>query len=90
MSDIDRVHQRVGRVDAPFFSISGGPLISVSTGYIARLRDVLDGCTYGDRVEHALHGAIPDGSTNVVKWWRRKNPHGPWAPTLTSLTFGKN
>ncbi|MFI7352124.1 twin-arginine translocation signal domain-containing protein [Streptomyces sp. NPDC049936] len=58
MSDVDRVHERIGRMDAHFFSIGGGPLISVSTGYIARLREALDGCTYGDRVERALHGAI--------------------------------
>jgi hypothetical protein len=58
MSDVNRVHERIGRMDAHVFSIGGGPLISVSTGYIARLREALDGCTYGDRVERALHGAI--------------------------------
>ncbi|WP_406390217.1 twin-arginine translocation signal domain-containing protein [Streptomyces sp. NBC_00882] len=58
MSDVDRVHERIGRVDAHFFSIGGGPLISVSTSYVARLRTALDGCTYGERVERALHGAI--------------------------------
>ncbi|MCZ0984062.1 twin-arginine translocation signal domain-containing protein [Streptomyces diastatochromogenes] len=58
MSDVDRVHERIGRMDAHFFSIGGGPLTSVTTAYIARLRDALDGCTYGDRVEKSLHSAI--------------------------------
>ncbi|MFF8317918.1 twin-arginine translocation signal domain-containing protein [Streptomyces bobili] len=58
MSDVDRVHERIGRMDAHFFAIGGGPLHSVSTAYIARLREALDGCTYGDRVERALHSAI--------------------------------
>lgn len=58
MSDVHRVHERIGRLDAHFFSIGGGPLVSVSTDYIARLRAALDGCTYGDRVEKALHGAV--------------------------------
>ncbi|WP_247721212.1 hypothetical protein [Streptomyces sennicomposti] len=58
MSDVDRIHERIDRMDAHFPSIGGGPLVSVSTGYIARLREALDGCTYGERVERALHGAI--------------------------------
>ncbi|MER0442984.1 twin-arginine translocation signal domain-containing protein [Streptomyces sp. Edi4] len=58
MSDVQRVHERIDRMDAHFFSIGGGPLVSVSTEYIARLRGALDGCTYGERVEKALHAAI--------------------------------
>ncbi|MFE5730227.1 hypothetical protein ACFQ7A_04845 [Streptomyces sp. NPDC056528] len=58
MSDVGRVHERIGRLDAHFFAIGGGPLVGVATGYIDRLRTALDGCTYGDRVERALHGAI--------------------------------
>ncbi|MFF0142701.1 twin-arginine translocation signal domain-containing protein, partial [Streptomyces sp. NPDC005227] len=57
-SDIDRVHATIGRLDAHFFSIGGGPLLSVCTTYVDRLRTALDGCTYGDRVEKSLHGAI--------------------------------
>ncbi|MEV6456532.1 MULTISPECIES: tetratricopeptide repeat protein [Streptomyces] len=57
-SDIDRVHATIGRLDAHFYSIGGGPLLSVCTTYVDRLRTALDGCTYGDRVEKALHGAI--------------------------------
>lgn len=58
MSDIDRVNSTIGRLDAHFFSIGGGPLREVCAVYIDQLRDALDGCTYGDRVEKALHGAI--------------------------------
>jgi hypothetical protein len=58
MSDVDRVTATIGRVDAHFFSIGGGPLLSVCTTYVDRLRDALDGCAYGDRVEKALHRSI--------------------------------
>lgn len=58
VSDLHRIHERIGRMDAHFFSVGGGPLISVSASYIERLRDALAGCTYGDRVERGLHGAI--------------------------------
>ncbi|NUK26006.1 twin-arginine translocation signal domain-containing protein [Streptomyces lunaelactis] len=58
MSDIDRVQERIGRLDAHFFEIGGGPLADTATAYVGRLRDALDGCTYGGRVEKALHGAI--------------------------------
>lgn len=58
MSDVQRVHERLGRLDAHFFSIGGEPLVSVSIDYIARLRAALDGCVYGERVEKALHAAI--------------------------------
>ncbi|MFI5987080.1 hypothetical protein ACIBEA_40225 [Streptomyces sp. NPDC051555] len=58
MSDIDRVEKVIGRLDAHFFSIGGGPLLAVSTAYVDRLRDALDGCTYGDRVAQALHRSI--------------------------------
>ncbi|MER5757694.1 transcriptional regulator [Streptomyces sp. NPDC002082] len=58
MSDVDRVHQRIGRLDAHFFAIGGGPLAEVCQVFIERLRAALASCTYGDRVERALHGAI--------------------------------
>ena len=58
MADVGRVEERIGRLDAHFFSIGGGPLVEVSTRYIDRLREALASCTYGDRVERALHGAI--------------------------------
>lgn len=58
MSDIDRVHERIGRLDAHFFEIGGGPLAETATAYVGRLRDAQDSCTYGGRVEKALHGAI--------------------------------
>ncbi|MBT2469373.1 twin-arginine translocation signal domain-containing protein [Streptomyces sp. ISL-66] len=58
MSDVDRVQSVIGRLDAHFFAIGGGPLLSVCTTYVDRLRDALDGCIYGDRVEKALHRSI--------------------------------
>jgi tetratricopeptide (TPR) repeat protein len=58
MSDVDRVTANIGRLDSHFFSIGGGLLLSVCTAYIDRLRDALDGCVYGARVEKALHHSI--------------------------------
>lgn len=58
MSDVERIQASIGRLDAHFFSIGGGPLVEVSREFIERLRAALDGCTYGDRVERALHSAI--------------------------------
>ncbi|MFE7131933.1 hypothetical protein ACFVIM_13820 [Streptomyces sp. NPDC057638] len=60
MSDIARVRERIGRLDAHFLSIGGAPLIEVATAYIDRLHTVLDSCTYGERVEKELHRAISD------------------------------
>ncbi|MGW5739657.1 MULTISPECIES: twin-arginine translocation signal domain-containing protein [Streptomyces] len=36
VSDLHRIHERIGRMDAQFFSVGGGPLISVSESYIER------------------------------------------------------
>lgn len=58
MTDVERIHHRIARLDAHFFAIGGGPLVSVSEAFIDRLRATLAHCTYGDRVERALHGAI--------------------------------
>lgn len=58
MTDMARVHDAISRLDAHFFAIGGGPLLAVATEYAARLRTALDTCTYGDRVETALHTAL--------------------------------
>ncbi|MEV5982868.1 hypothetical protein [Streptomyces sp. NPDC052114] len=58
MSDMHQIHERLGRLDAHFFSIGGGPLLDVATAYIDRLRSALNSCTYGERVERVLHGAV--------------------------------
>ncbi|WP_405504630.1 twin-arginine translocation signal domain-containing protein [Streptomyces anulatus] len=58
MADVDRVNQTIGRLDAHFTVIGGGALLAVATRYLDRLRDTLDGCAYGPRVEQALHSAI--------------------------------
>ncbi|MFJ2752806.1 hypothetical protein [Streptomyces sp. NPDC087297] len=58
MADVERVQAVIGRLDAHFFAIGGGPLLSICTIYVDRLRDALDGCAYGDRVARALHSSI--------------------------------
>ncbi|WP_247705777.1 hypothetical protein [Streptomyces sp. 404i] len=58
MTDVDRITTTIGRLDAHFAAIGGGALLTVATAYIDRLRDTADRCTYGPRVEQALHTAI--------------------------------
>ncbi|MGW1437662.1 hypothetical protein ACWD7M_20770 [Streptomyces griseus] len=58
MADVDRITTTIGRLDAHFTAIGGGALLTVATTYIDRLRTTMDGCTYGPRVEQALHTAI--------------------------------
>ncbi|MFI2241124.1 hypothetical protein [Streptomyces chrestomyceticus] len=58
MSDLDRIDRSIGRLDAHFFALGGGPLLSVCTAYVERLRDALAGCAYGERVEKRLHASI--------------------------------
>ncbi|MEF3119490.1 tetratricopeptide repeat protein [Streptomyces chrestomyceticus] len=57
MSDMDRIDRSIGRLDAHFFALGGGPLLGVCTAYVERLRDTLDGCAYGERVEKRLHAS---------------------------------
>ncbi|MGW1437590.1 hypothetical protein ACWD7M_20385 [Streptomyces griseus] len=58
MADVDRITATIGRLDAHFTAIGGGALLTVATTYIDRLRETADGCTYGPRVEQALHTAL--------------------------------
>ncbi|OKJ52092.1 hypothetical protein AMK28_24760 [Streptomyces sp. CB02115] len=58
MTDVDRISTTIGRLDAHFTAIGGGALLTVATTYIDRLRTTMDGCTYGPRVEQALHRAL--------------------------------
>ncbi|WP_326695790.1 hypothetical protein [Streptomyces sp. NBC_01766] len=58
LADTDRVSETIGRLDVHFTAIGGGALLAVAAAYIDRLRDAVDGCTYGPRVEQALHSAI--------------------------------
>ncbi|MEV0488771.1 hypothetical protein [Streptomyces atratus] len=58
MSDIARAHERIDRLDAHFSAIGGAPLLAVATAYLDRLTAAADHCTYGPRVEQALHTAI--------------------------------
>ncbi|MEU4032317.1 hypothetical protein [Streptomyces anulatus] len=58
LADVDRISTTIGRLDAHFTAIGGGALLTVATAYIARLRDTADACTYGPRVEQALHRAL--------------------------------
>ncbi|MEU4266191.1 hypothetical protein ACYCCF_29940 [Streptomyces argenteolus] len=60
MADVDRITTTIGRLDAHFTAIGGGALLTVATAYIDRLRNTMDGCTYGPRVEQALHRTLSD------------------------------
>ncbi|WP_405194474.1 hypothetical protein [Streptomyces anulatus] len=60
MTDVDHITMTIGRLDAHFAAIGGGALLTVATAYIDRLRNTMDGCTYGPRVEQALHRALSD------------------------------
>ncbi|MFE6398079.1 hypothetical protein [Streptomyces alboflavus] len=59
-TDIGRINSAIGRLDAHFNAIGGGPLLTAATACITRLRDAVDGCTYGPGVEKALHSSISD------------------------------
>ena len=67
MADVARVEERISRLDAHFAAIGGGPLVDAAAHYIDRLREALDGCTYGDRVSQALHSSI-SGLYAVAGW----------------------
>ncbi|WP_331734878.1 hypothetical protein OHA19_45250 (plasmid) [Streptomyces sp. NBC_00012] len=58
MSDVERARGRIDRLDAHFSAIGGEPLLTVATAYLGRLTTAADRCTYGPRVEQALHTAI--------------------------------
>ncbi|MEU4181005.1 hypothetical protein [Streptomyces sp. NPDC026589] len=60
MAHADRVAATIGRLDAHFTAIGGGALLTAATTYIDRLRNTVDGCTYGPRVEQALHRTLSD------------------------------
>ncbi|MFD4635494.1 hypothetical protein ACFVYR_37855 [Streptomyces sp. NPDC058284] len=66
-TDIQRIDNAIGRLDAHFFAIGGGPLLAVAATYISRLRDAVDGCTYGPGVENALHASI-SGLYSAAGW----------------------
>ncbi|MFJ7258385.1 twin-arginine translocation signal domain-containing protein [Streptomyces sp. NPDC098085] len=58
MSDITHARERIDRLDAHFSAIGGESLLAVATAYLDRLTTAADHCTYGTRVEQALHTAI--------------------------------
>ncbi|WP_229846497.1 hypothetical protein [Streptomyces atratus] len=58
MTDVARARERIDRLDAHFSAIGGQPLLTVATAYLDRLSTAADHCTYGPRVEQALHTAI--------------------------------
>jgi hypothetical protein len=57
-SDVDRMHSTIARLDAHFNGLGGGALIDVAADYLHRLEYALDRCSYGDRIERALHRAV--------------------------------
>ncbi|MFM9447345.1 transcriptional regulator [Streptomyces acidiscabies] len=60
MTDVERIHSAIGRLDAHFNGLGGGALVDVATDYLGRLQHALDNCAYGDRVERALTKAVAD------------------------------
>lgn len=58
MADVERIQCQIARLDHHFFAIGGGPILTVATAYIDRLTGALNRCTYGERVESALHSAV--------------------------------
>lgn len=60
MTDVDRIQGTITRLDAHFNGLGGGALVDVATDYLVRLQHSLDHCTYGERVERALHRAVAD------------------------------
>ncbi len=59
-SDIDRVRTTIALLDAHFNGLGGGALVDVATDYLRRLHHALDHCSYGERVERAMHRAVAD------------------------------
>lgn len=59
-SDIHRMTSTIGRLDAHFNGLGGGALIDVAVDYLARLQHALNHCTYGERIERAMHRAVAD------------------------------
>jgi len=60
MTDVERIHGTISRLDAHFNGLGGGALVDVATDYLDRLQHALDHCTYGDRVGRALTKAVAD------------------------------
>ncbi|MEV3926465.1 MULTISPECIES: tetratricopeptide repeat protein [Actinomycetes] len=77
-TDIGRINNAIGRLDAHFNAIGGGPLLTVATAYIDRLRDAVDGCTYGPGVEKALHSSI-SGLYSSAGWAAHDDGQGDLA-----------
>lgn len=59
-SDLDRIRSTITRLDAHFNGLGGGALIDVAADYLSRLEHALDHCTYGERVERAMHRAMAE------------------------------
>ncbi|MFD3922863.1 hypothetical protein [Streptomyces sp. NPDC058595] len=70
LSDVDRMRQTVGRLDAHFNTAGGGTLHETATVYLSLLSDAVEGCTYGPRVEQALHSTI-SGLCSSAGWAAR-------------------
>ncbi|WP_340378701.1 transcriptional regulator [Streptomyces sp. SS7] len=59
-SDIQRVQATISRLDAHFNGLGGGALVDVAVEYLLRLRQALDHCVYGERVERAMNQAMAE------------------------------
>ncbi|MEV5348928.1 hypothetical protein [Streptomyces achromogenes] len=81
LTDVERITGKVGRLASHFTAVGGGALYEVATGYLDRLRDAQNGCTYGPRVEQALHSAIAD-LCSTAGWAAHDAGHGGQARLL--------
>jgi hypothetical protein len=59
-SDIDRIRSTISRLDAHFNGLGGGALVDAAADYLSRLEHALDHCSYGERVERAMHRAMAE------------------------------
>ncbi|MGO4759661.1 transcriptional regulator, partial [Streptomyces sp. 2MCAF27] len=59
-ADIDRIRQMVPALYAHDHALGGGALHTVATEALHRLRDAVNRCSYGERVERKLYAAAGD------------------------------
>lgn len=59
-ADIERIHSTITLLDAHFNGLGGGALVDVAVDYLRRLQHALDNCTYGERIERAMHRAAAE------------------------------
>lgn len=81
MSDVQRVENTIHRLHAQLDAVGGGPLLGVSLAYLDRLRQAIDRCTYGPRVEQALYRQV-SSLYSSAGWHARDSARQPQASHL--------